>query len=209
MIRWKHAVDRFPDFGMTFDNPDFVAFARAHNANGRRVEARRLAPAWRRRFRKAASSWSSSGRLFRECPRARRGGAAITRRLRGDEATVPGSGDDIDVHHWSPFLVTIFRPTAAARFRMPRSSDAGDAVADRFARCDPGRPGCRRRSFRPTGAPACHPPVGPLALATGFRTCVSQLALRDSVSGRSSSTRSCITFGVMRPRSPRSRRISP
>jgi len=45
MIRWKQAVDHFPDFGMTFDNPDFVAFARAHNANGRRVEtADGLAP---------------------------------------------------------------------------------------------------------------------------------------------------------------------
>src|SRR5258708_5977458 len=32
---------------------------------------------------------------------------------------------------------------------------------------------------------------------------MAQLALRDSVSGRSSFTRSCITFGVMRPRSPR------
>jgi acetolactate synthase-1/2/3 large subunit len=38
MIRWKQATDGFPDFGMTFTNPDFVAFARAHNANGHRVE---------------------------------------------------------------------------------------------------------------------------------------------------------------------------
>jgi acetolactate synthase I/II/III large subunit len=46
MIRWKQAVDHFPDFGMTFENPDFVAYARAHNANGRRVEtADGLAPA--------------------------------------------------------------------------------------------------------------------------------------------------------------------
>jgi acetolactate synthase-1/2/3 large subunit len=45
MIRWKQAVDGFPDFGMTFTNPDFVAFARAHDANGRRVEtADGLAP---------------------------------------------------------------------------------------------------------------------------------------------------------------------
>ncbi len=44
----------------------------------------------------------------------------------------------------------------------------------------------------------------------GRRSCVvAQPALRDSVSGRSSSTRSCITFGVIRPRSPRSRRTSP
>ena len=46
MIRWKQAADGFPDFGMTFANPDFVAFARAHNANGSRVEtADGLAPA--------------------------------------------------------------------------------------------------------------------------------------------------------------------
>jgi acetolactate synthase-1/2/3 large subunit len=46
MIRWKQATDGFPDFGMTFTNPEFVAFARAHNANGRRVEtADDLAPA--------------------------------------------------------------------------------------------------------------------------------------------------------------------
>jgi acetolactate synthase I/II/III large subunit len=38
MIRWKQAADGFPDFGMTFGNPDFVAFAEAHQAKGRRVE---------------------------------------------------------------------------------------------------------------------------------------------------------------------------
>ena len=27
MIRWKQAVDGFPDFGLTFGNPDFVAYA--------------------------------------------------------------------------------------------------------------------------------------------------------------------------------------
>src|SRR6516225_9685677 len=30
MIRWKQAADGFPDFGMTFGNPDFVAYARAY-----------------------------------------------------------------------------------------------------------------------------------------------------------------------------------
>lgn len=34
MIRWKQAVDGFADFGMTFGNPDFVEFARAHGAGG-------------------------------------------------------------------------------------------------------------------------------------------------------------------------------
>ncbi len=39
MIRWKQAVDHFPDFGMTFGNPDFVAYARAYGAEGRHVES--------------------------------------------------------------------------------------------------------------------------------------------------------------------------
>lgn len=37
MIRWKQAVDQFPDFGMTFGNPDFVAYAKAYGARGSRV----------------------------------------------------------------------------------------------------------------------------------------------------------------------------
>ena len=46
MIRWKQAVDGFPDYGMTFGNPDFVAYARAYGAKGSRVEsADGLAPA--------------------------------------------------------------------------------------------------------------------------------------------------------------------
>jgi acetolactate synthase I/II/III large subunit len=45
MIRWKQAVDGFPDFGMTFGNPDFVAYANAYGAKGSRVErADGLAP---------------------------------------------------------------------------------------------------------------------------------------------------------------------
>ena len=46
MIRWKQAVDGFPDYGMTFGDPDFVAYARAYGAKGSRVEsADGLAPA--------------------------------------------------------------------------------------------------------------------------------------------------------------------
>jgi acetolactate synthase-1/2/3 large subunit len=37
MIRWKQAVDRFPDFGMTFANPDFEKYAEAYGATGTRV----------------------------------------------------------------------------------------------------------------------------------------------------------------------------
>jgi acetolactate synthase I/II/III large subunit len=39
MIRWKQAVDGFADFGMTFDNPDFVKYAEAYGARGTRVTA--------------------------------------------------------------------------------------------------------------------------------------------------------------------------
>ena len=39
MIRWKQAVDKYPDFGMTFGNPDFVKYAQAYGAKGSRVTA--------------------------------------------------------------------------------------------------------------------------------------------------------------------------
>ena len=39
MIRWKQAVDGFPDFGMSFGNPDFVRYAEAYGARGSRVTA--------------------------------------------------------------------------------------------------------------------------------------------------------------------------
>jgi acetolactate synthase-1/2/3 large subunit len=39
MIRWKQAVDKFPDFGMSFGNPDFVKYAEAYGAKGTRVRA--------------------------------------------------------------------------------------------------------------------------------------------------------------------------
>ena len=37
MIRWKQAVDRFPDYGMTFGNPDFPSYAQSYGAKGLRV----------------------------------------------------------------------------------------------------------------------------------------------------------------------------
>jgi acetolactate synthase-1/2/3 large subunit len=39
MIRWKQAVDKFPDWGLTFGNPDFVKYAEAYGAKGSRVNA--------------------------------------------------------------------------------------------------------------------------------------------------------------------------
>jgi acetolactate synthase-1/2/3 large subunit len=38
MIRWKQAVDNFADWGLAFGNPDFVKYAEAYGAKGRRVE---------------------------------------------------------------------------------------------------------------------------------------------------------------------------
>jgi len=38
MIRWKQAVDRFADFGLTFGNPDFALYAKAYGASGHRIE---------------------------------------------------------------------------------------------------------------------------------------------------------------------------
>jgi acetolactate synthase-1/2/3 large subunit len=39
MIRWKQAVDDFADWGLSFGNPDFVKYAEAYGARGRRVES--------------------------------------------------------------------------------------------------------------------------------------------------------------------------
>ena len=38
MIRWKQAVDQFPDWGLTFGNPDFVKYAESYGAIGHRVQ---------------------------------------------------------------------------------------------------------------------------------------------------------------------------
>src|SRR5580704_16916205 len=48
--------------------------------------------------------------------------------------------------------VTISPATAAARFRTPKSIDADGAAADRFPRCGPGQPCCRRPPYPPDGA---------------------------------------------------------
>jgi acetolactate synthase-1/2/3 large subunit len=37
MIRWKQAADHFPDYGMTFNIPDFVKYAESYGARGTRV----------------------------------------------------------------------------------------------------------------------------------------------------------------------------
>jgi len=39
MIRWKQAVEKFVDFGMTFNSPDVVSYAQPYGAKGSRVEA--------------------------------------------------------------------------------------------------------------------------------------------------------------------------
>jgi acetolactate synthase-1/2/3 large subunit len=45
MIRWKQAADGMADWGLSFGNPDFVAYAASYGATGRRVtQAADLAP---------------------------------------------------------------------------------------------------------------------------------------------------------------------
>ena len=39
MIRWKQANMGFKDWGLTYDNPDFVKYAEAYGAHGHRVES--------------------------------------------------------------------------------------------------------------------------------------------------------------------------
>ena len=39
MIRWKQSHAGFEDFGLEFDNPDFVKYAESYGASGHRVEA--------------------------------------------------------------------------------------------------------------------------------------------------------------------------
>ncbi len=51
MIRWKQAEMGFPEYGMAFGNPDFVAFAEAHGAHGHRPgSAAEFAPTLERAF---------------------------------------------------------------------------------------------------------------------------------------------------------------
>ncbi|MET0386363.1 MAG: thiamine pyrophosphate-dependent enzyme, partial [Polyangiales bacterium] len=39
MIRWKQAAAGLKDYGLTFNNPDFVKYAEAYGAKGVRVES--------------------------------------------------------------------------------------------------------------------------------------------------------------------------
>jgi acetolactate synthase-1/2/3 large subunit len=51
MILWKQAVDGYKDFGLTFGNPDFVSYAAAYGAKGRRITAAsELVPALEQAF---------------------------------------------------------------------------------------------------------------------------------------------------------------
>lgn len=51
MIRWKQAQAGFQDWGLEFNNPDFVAYAQSYGASGHRVEsAEALVPALNQAF---------------------------------------------------------------------------------------------------------------------------------------------------------------
>ncbi|HYE28975.1 MAG TPA: acetolactate synthase large subunit [Allosphingosinicella sp.] len=49
MIRWKQANMGFEDFGLTYGNPDFVAYAESYGARGHRVESSEAVPELLRR----------------------------------------------------------------------------------------------------------------------------------------------------------------
>ena len=101
MIRWKQATDGFPDFGLTFGDPDFVAYAKAYGAKGSRVEtADGLAPALESAFAAGGVHLGRDpGRLFGE--QARPGRRAARQRVdmsRGSLAVVGAApGDDSKV----------------------------------------------------------------------------------------------------------------
>jgi acetolactate synthase-1/2/3 large subunit len=58
MVRWKQAVDGFPDYGMTFNNPDFVQYAITHGAKDRRVtDADSLVSTLNSAFAEGGVSW--------------------------------------------------------------------------------------------------------------------------------------------------------
>ena len=76
MIRWKQAVDGFPDFGLTFGNPDFVRYA---SPMAPRVPASVRSRISFQRWSSFHGRWGPPGRrpnrLFGECPCPRRGTA--------------------------------------------------------------------------------------------------------------------------------------
>ena len=82
MIRWKQAVDGFPDFGMTFGNPDFVRYAESYWRQGlaRRGGRRSGADAGGGVHGRRRAPGRGPDRLFRECPRAGRRAAQPFRR---------------------------------------------------------------------------------------------------------------------------------
>ena len=75
MIRWKQAVDSFPDFGLTFGNPDFVKYAESYGARGWRVNATEdLVPTLGAGVQGGRGArGGGADRLLREHPRAHRG----------------------------------------------------------------------------------------------------------------------------------------
>ena len=88
MIRWKQAVDHFPDWGLTFGNPDFVKYAEAYGAKGSRVEATDdLVPTLEAAFEDGGVHLVTvPDRLLREHARAGRGAEEARARPRHEEA---------------------------------------------------------------------------------------------------------------------------
>jgi len=51
MIKWKQAAQELDDFGLSFNNPDFVMYAQSYGATGHRITASEdLVPAMEKAF---------------------------------------------------------------------------------------------------------------------------------------------------------------
>ena len=104
------------------------------------------------------------------------------------------------------------RPISTPRHRAARVAKGAVPLTLNHDRLRATRRGGGRRSRpQPRSGGAARASLDGLATVRPPRrqAVMAQLALRETVRGRSSSTRSCVTFGVIRPRSPRSRRTRP
>ena len=172
MIRWKQAVDQHPDFGMTFGNPDFVAYAQAYGAGGSQGRSHRRprpGPPVGVRSRRCPAR-GRSGRLLREHPgpgrrapqpRARRGLA--TARAGRQHLTSPPGRAEVLVQQ-----IQEARGDPAGRRRRPqRASRRDERGGGHLPPGGPHQPGCRRpRAGRGAARPA-RPATGSGTAAQG------------------------------------------
>ena len=122
MIRWKQAVDRFPDYGMTFDNPDFVTYAAAYGAQGHHVgSCEALAPTLRAALDAGGVHLVAVPVDYRENISSAGRGARATRSQRLSRSAPLGPAHD---PHISAFSSSTEEPVGAIGLE-PRYAHAG------------------------------------------------------------------------------------